>query len=94
MGNGSWRWKHWGCITGRQLQNVREYLDPEGTGDYQWDRLDGYDDEGKGGLVSHPDLQEKVRRVVTQGFIDAEDWKGVSCISKSRCPKFPERFGS
>ena len=57
---------------------MRETLDPDGTGDYRWDMLDGYDDDGKGGLVGRPDLQEKVRRVITQGYIDAEDWKGVS----------------
>lgn len=41
--------------------------------------MDGYNDGGKGSLDDHPELQEKVRRVVTQGFIDPEDWKGV-CI--------------
>lgn len=25
----------------------------------------------------HPDLQEKIRRVIEQGFIDAEDFNGV-----------------
>jgi hypothetical protein len=57
---------------------MREYLDSEGTGNYEWDRLDGYDDEGKGGLVGWPEYQEKVRKVVTQGFIDPEDFNGVS----------------
>jgi hypothetical protein len=28
--------------------------------------------------VNHPDLQEKVKRVITQGFIDPEDFNGVS----------------
>lgn len=27
----------------------------------------------------HPDVQEKVRRCINQGFIDPEDFKGV-CI--------------
>ena len=40
--------------------------------------LDGYDDEDKGSLHDRPDLQEKVRRVITQGHIDPEDWRGVS----------------
>jgi hypothetical protein len=74
----SWRWKHWGCVTGKQLENIRSYLDPSGTGDYQFDMLDGFDSDDKGSLLSHPDLQEKVRRVITQGFIDPEDWNGVS----------------
>ncbi|KAM3066546.1 hypothetical protein ACMFMG_002261 [Clarireedia jacksonii] len=75
----SWHWRHWGCVTGKQLENLRLYLegdDNHGSGEYRWDFLDGYDDSGKGGLDGHPDLQEKVRRVVEQGFIDPEDWKG------------------
>ena len=53
-------------------------LDPAGTGNYEWDRLDGYDSEDRGSLDAHPDLQEKVRRVITQGYIDHEDFNGVS----------------
>jgi hypothetical protein len=96
--HGSWHWKHWqvqrhpqlsksnilsrGCVTGKQLQNLRGYLeDPKNPGTYRWDFLDGYDEEGKSGLVSKPDLQEKVRRVVTQGYIDPEDWNGVRLTS-------------
>ncbi|ESZ90454.1 hypothetical protein SBOR_9148 [Sclerotinia borealis F-4128] len=77
--HGSWQWKHWGCVTGKQLQNLRKYLEDErkpGSGDYLWDKMDGYNDGGKGSLDNHPELQEKVRRVVTQGYIDSEDWKG------------------
>lgn len=59
---------------------MRKYLEKtEDSGDYDWDKMDGYNDGGKGSLDDHPDMQEKVRRVVTQGFIDPEDWKGV-CI--------------
>lgn len=66
-----------GCISGKQLQNLRTYLeDPAKPGTYRWDMLDGYEDGGKGGLDNAPDLQEKVRRVITQGFVDAEDWNG------------------
>ncbi|CAG8978181.1 hypothetical protein HYALB_00013172 [Hymenoscyphus albidus] len=77
----SWAWKHWGCMTGKQLQNLRNYLQVEGQpGTYDWDKLDGYDghDTEKNSLDHHPDLQEKVRRVVTQGFIDPEDFNGDS----------------
>lgn len=38
--------------------------------------LDGYDDGAKGSLNDWPELQEKVRRVITQGHVDAEDWRG------------------
>ncbi|PQE07395.1 kinase rad3 protein [Rutstroemia sp. NJR-2017a WRK4] len=75
----SWHWRHWGCVTGKQLENLRLYLEGEdnhGSGEYRWDFLDGYDDSGKGGLDGHPDLKAKVRRVVEQGFIDPEDWNG------------------
>lgn len=79
QGHGGWQWRHWGCVTGKQLENLREYLEEPGEpGTYRWDFFDGYDDEGVSGLVNHPDLQEKVRRVVTQGFIDPEDFNGVS----------------
>ncbi|QSZ36971.1 hypothetical protein DSL72_009063 [Monilinia vaccinii-corymbosi] len=76
---GSWQWRHWGCVTGKQLENLRKYLEDErkpNSGSYLWDKMDGYNDGGKGSLDDHPELQEKVRRVVTQGFIDPEDWKG------------------
>lgn len=76
---GSWKWRHWGCITGKVLQNIRSGIaDPNNPGQYLWDWLDGYDGEDKNGLQGSPDLQAKVRRVITQGFIDPEDWRGVS----------------
>ena len=67
-------------MSGKQLLNLRKYLEGEGnlgSGIYRWDFLDGYDGEEKGSLEGHPDLQEKVRRVVTQGFIDPDDFNGV-----------------
>jgi hypothetical protein len=58
---------------------MRENLaDPDNPGSYRWDMLDGYDGDDKNSLERHPDLQEKVRRVITQGFIDPEDFNGVS----------------
>lgn len=42
--HGSWRWKHWGCVSGFQLQSVR---DSTAKGDsYDWDAIDGYDEMG------------------------------------------------
>ncbi|KAF7953473.1 uncharacterized protein EAE97_000872 [Botrytis byssoidea] len=73
--HGGWQWKHWGCVTGKQLENMRNYLE-DGKGGYMFDKMDGYNDGGKGSLDDHPEMQEKVRRVVIQGFIDPEDWKG------------------
>ncbi|KAF4947550.1 hypothetical protein FGADI_10333 [Fusarium gaditjirri] len=68
--HGSWSWKHWGCVSGQQLENVRE-LCQQGDGSFDCDLIDGYDE-----LVEHPDVQEKVRRCINQGFIDPEDFKG------------------
>jgi hypothetical protein len=68
-------------VTGKVLENMRKGIeDPDKPGIYRWDYLDGYDGEDKHGLQGHPELQEKVRRVISQGFIDAEDWKGVSTV--------------
>ena len=62
-----------------QIQHLREALaDPGKPDGYNWEMLDGYGDEDdKFSLADHPELQEKVRRVITQGFIDHEDWNGV-----------------
>ncbi|CCU77469.1 zf-PARP type zinc finger protein [Blumeria hordei DH14] len=73
---GSWRWRHWGCVTGKVLLNIREALDPAGSGNYDWDLLDGYQGSEKNSLNNFPELQAKVRRVISQGFIDYEDFNG------------------
>ncbi|OBT83091.1 hypothetical protein VE02_08598 [Pseudogymnoascus sp. 03VT05] len=66
----SFRWKHWGCVSGFQMQNLREYLkqgDPDG--EYQWDFMDGLDEVPE-------EYQEKLKTAVTKGKIADEDWKG------------------
>ncbi|TLD07750.1 hypothetical protein PgNI_10759 [Pyricularia grisea] len=68
--HGSWKWKHWGCVSGFQLCNVRDAVQEE-EGKFNWDLLDGYDE-----LSDHPDLQAKIRRCVEQGHIDPEDFRG------------------
>lgn len=66
-------------MTGAQLLNMRNYLGkPDGT--YQWDALDGYEGGEKNSLDHHPDLQEKVRDAITNGFIDPDDFNGVCLI--------------
>ncbi|RKF63722.1 putative zf-parp type zinc finger protein, partial [Erysiphe neolycopersici] len=83
---GSWRWRHWGCVTGKILQNIRNALDHNDSGEYIWDVLDGYQGiDEKSSLEHYPDLQEKVRRVITQGFIDPEDFKGDPEMNKLGC---------
>jgi len=70
-----------GCVSGKQIQNLRDILeDPAKPGIYRWDYLDGYEGEDKNSLDKHPDLQEKVRRVIEQGHIDPEDWNGVNSL--------------
>lgn len=71
-----------GCVTGRILEGLRTYLADEGKpGTYRWDALDGYEGGEKNSLDKHPDLQAKVRRCITQGFIDHEDFNGVGSFS-------------
>ncbi|KAK0105767.1 hypothetical protein ONS95_004286 [Cadophora gregata] len=66
-----------GCVTGKILESLRRSIeDPEEPGTYRWDMLDGYDSGDKSSLDKRPDLQETVRRCITQGFIDPEDWNG------------------
>ncbi|KAE8454507.1 hypothetical protein EG329_000130 [Mollisiaceae sp. DMI_Dod_QoI] len=80
---GSWRWRHWGCVTGKMLQNIRAKLeDPSAPGTYKWDYLDGYEGDEKGSLERYPDMQEKVRRCINQGFIDPEDFNGDPEMNK------------
>lgn len=52
--------------------------DPTKPDGYNWDFLDGYEGDEKNSLDKRPELQAKVRRVIMQGYIDPEDWNGVS----------------
>lgn len=67
--HGSWSWKHWGCVSGSQLQNLRDECD-KGDGDWDFDVIDGYDE------LTDEDVKEKIRRCVKQAHIDPEDFKG------------------
>ncbi|KAG6003023.1 hypothetical protein E4U43_000979 [Claviceps pusilla] len=75
--HGSWAWKHWGCVSGSQLQNLRDECD-KGDGEWDFDTIDGYDELTQVDTphFPYPDVQEKVRRCVKQAHIDAEDFKG------------------
>ncbi|KAL7812367.1 hypothetical protein V8C44DRAFT_69480 [Trichoderma aethiopicum] len=67
--HGSWRWKHWGCVSGSQLVNLQEACggDPD---NYDFDAIDGFDE------LQDEELKEKVKRCVIQGHIDPEDFNG------------------
>jgi len=74
---GGWSWRHWGCVTGKVLQGLRDLVaDPDEPGEYRWDMLDGFESGDKNSLDKKPQLQEKVRRCIMQGFIDPEDYNG------------------
>ncbi|KAL6871835.1 hypothetical protein J3F83DRAFT_616328 [Trichoderma novae-zelandiae] len=67
--HGSWRWKHWGCVSGSQLVNLQEACggDPD---NYDFDAIDGFDE------LNDDEIKEKVKRCVRQGHIDPEDFNG------------------
>ncbi|KAI0455723.1 hypothetical protein F5B21DRAFT_470422 [Xylaria acuta] len=66
--HGSWKWRHWGCVSGKTISNVQESIKKDDG--YDWDLLDGYDE------IADPDIKAKIQRVVEQGHIDAEDFNG------------------
>ncbi|KAK8089902.1 hypothetical protein PG997_004863 [Apiospora hydei] len=68
---GQWKWKHWGCVSGRQLQNLQAAIYNSDGDVYDWARIEGFNE-----LAEFPELQARVRRVVAQGHIDDEDFNG------------------
>ncbi|POS80812.1 protein kinase rad3 [Diaporthe helianthi] len=68
--HGSWRWKHWGCVSGKQLQNLREDI-CKGDNSYDFDMIDGYDE-----INDHPEVQAKIRTAMIEGKIADEDFNG------------------
>lgn len=62
-GNLSWAYKHWGCVTPAQIQNLKETIEDN----LQY--LDGYDELS-------PELQGKVERALKEGHVDDSDWCG------------------
>ncbi|KAI9843602.1 MAG: hypothetical protein M1838_002534 [Thelocarpon superellum] len=61
--NTSWVYKHWGCVTPKVVDNLKQQIDNN------LELLDGYDE-------LPADVQEKVRRALENGHVDDEDWKG------------------
>ncbi|KJZ74838.1 hypothetical protein HIM_05747 [Hirsutella minnesotensis 3608] len=96
--HGSWGWKHWGCVSGAQLLNIKEACD-QGEGNFDFDLIDGFDELG-----DHPEIQEKIRRCVRQAHIDPEDFngdpeknkpgvKGIHLTAKQKADKEKEAAG-
>ncbi|KAL1872383.1 serine/threonine-protein kinase M1 [Diaporthe australafricana] len=67
--HGSWRWKHWGCVSGKQIENLRD--DIQSGDSYDFDMIDGYDE-----ISDHPELQAKIRTAMIEGKIADEDFNG------------------
>ncbi|KAK4219052.1 hypothetical protein QBC37DRAFT_167332 [Rhypophila decipiens] len=67
----SWKWRHWGCTSGEIIKHIRADLGRDGNGDYDWDRLDGWEE-----IVNNTEIRDKVQRVIKQGHIDPEDFNG------------------
>ncbi|RMZ77911.1 hypothetical protein DV738_g4121, partial [Chaetothyriales sp. CBS 135597] len=67
---GSWKWKHWGCVTPLQITNLQNML---GSIDYDdddaLDALDGWDE-------LDDESRAKIRQALKDGHIPDEDWKG------------------
>ncbi|KAI9678750.1 MAG: hypothetical protein M1817_005807 [Caeruleum heppii] len=59
----SWQYRHWGCVTPKQIANLKDSIDNN------TDLLDGYDEVPE-------DIQDKIRRALEQGHVDDVDWKG------------------
>ncbi|CRK35064.1 hypothetical protein BN1723_018649, partial [Verticillium longisporum] len=68
--HGSFRWKHWGCVSGKQIEGLRETCSRGGDA-FDFDAIDGYDE-----MADYPDLQAKIREAVEQGHIAPEDFNG------------------
>ncbi|KAK0613104.1 poly polymerase and DNA-ligase Zn-finger region-domain-containing protein [Bombardia bombarda] len=82
--HGSWAWRHWGCVSGEQIQNMQNKIGKGSNGEYRWDALDGWEE-----LEDAPAVQERIKRVINQGFIDPEDFNGVSGFRYASRPGIP-----
>ncbi|KAH0558555.1 hypothetical protein GP486_004788 [Trichoglossum hirsutum] len=65
----SWSWKHWGCVTPTQIQNLKISIQDN------LDDLDGYDELS-------PEMQLKIRNAVEQGHVADEDWTGDAELNR------------
>nr|POF13058.1 parp-type zinc finger-containing protein c2a9.07c [Quercus suber] len=64
---GSYKWRHWGCITPEVLHNWHE------ASEGQTDLIDGFDELPE-------EAQAKLKRALEQGHVDDEEWNGdIEC---------------
>ncbi|KAI9675805.1 MAG: hypothetical protein M1829_003230 [Trizodia sp. TS-e1964] len=65
----SWSWKHWGCVTPKQIENLQK------TSDNDTDNIDGYEEL--------PDeFKLKVEEALKEGHVADSDWKGDSELNR------------
>ncbi|EFW20661.1 hypothetical protein D8B26_003004 [Coccidioides posadasii str. Silveira] len=61
----SWSWKHWGCVTPRQVASLQEIVGD----DKDFSLLDGFDELSA-------QNQDKIREAVEKGHVSDSDWRG------------------
>ncbi|KAM0816275.1 hypothetical protein AB5N19_02077 [Seiridium cardinale] len=69
MEHASWQWRHWGCVSGESIKHLQDAI--ERNGSYDYEMIDGWEE-----LEEHPDVRDKIKRVLEQGHIDPEDFNG------------------
>ncbi|RMJ24638.1 zinc ion binding protein [Aspergillus sp. HF37] len=62
----SFTWKHWGCVTPKQFNNIVESLEDAGM---EAKDLDGFEELSE-------ENQEKIVKAIEAGHVDDADWKG------------------
>ncbi|MCJ1228059.1 hypothetical protein MMC12_004719 [Toensbergia leucococca] len=61
QGNQSWSWKHWGCVTPKQIENIKITIEDN------LDLLDGYDEVPS-------DMQATISKALEDGHVDDAVW--------------------
>ncbi|KAI9876226.1 MAG: hypothetical protein M1830_006977 [Pleopsidium flavum] len=59
----TWHWRHWGCVTPKQLANLNDTI----GGNFNF--LDGFDEITE-------EMQDKVTLALKEGHVDDHDWNG------------------
>lgn len=58
-----WTWRHWGCVTPKQIESLKTAVEDDVS------MLDGYEE-------LPDDLREKVKLALENGHVADEDWRG------------------
>jgi len=81
---GSHTWRHWGCVTARQISNINKVV-RKGDNALDLGLLDGY------GELASEEQKQTVRNALEQGYVDDEDWKGPAGGNRPNPPKSPKK---